>query len=217
MADGPRFGEQPLAQTVAAASAMRRLTNLLLALEHDHPVVDAMLARFGEWEAELGADVSPDPTPRVGAEPDGNRRVYIQHAFDIGSYNPCFPEYRFDHVEPGAAAGHVVFPLAYEGPPGLVHGGFLGVFCDCVVQHHNCATQLSGKTRALAMTYRRPTPLDTELRFEIVRTEVERAVTSTARLLLDDEVLCIGEVSTVALPPDRLSGVQFGARRAKSR
>ena len=38
-------------------------------------------------------------------------------------------------------------------------------------------------------------------------------MTSTARLLLDDEVLCIGELETVASPPDKLTGFRFGMRR----
>ena len=69
----------------------------------------------------------------------------------------------------------------------MVHGGFLAVFFDCVTQHQNCAAALSGRTRTLTVTYRRPTPVLTELRFDIARTEVDRAITSTARLLHDDE------------------------------
>ena len=111
--------------------------------------------------------------------------------------------------------GRVTFPLVYEGPPGLVHGGFLAVFFDCVMQHQNCVAGLSGKTRSLQVTFRRPTPVLTELRFDIARSEVERGITSTARLLLDDEVLCIGEVNTLALPPDKLTGHRFGKRRAE--
>ena len=38
---------------------------------------------------------------------------------------------------------------------------------------------------------------------------------STARVLLDEEVLCIGEVTTLALPPDKLTGHRFGKRRAE--
>jgi hypothetical protein len=38
-------------------------------------------------------------------------------------------------------------------------------------------------------------------------------VRSTARLLLDDEVLCVGEAATLALSPDRLTGFNFGKRR----
>ena len=47
-----KFGEAPLAQTVAAAAAMRRLSSLLLSLEHSHPAVDAMLSKFTEWEID---------------------------------------------------------------------------------------------------------------------------------------------------------------------
>ncbi len=211
-----RFGEAPLAQTVAAAGAIRRLGSLLLSLEHPHPTVDAMLVKFAEWESELAAAAPTDYAPRIGEIAGDPRRVYLNHATDIGSYNPCFPEYRFDHVDPGRAAGRVCFPLIYEGPPGLVHGGFLGVFVDCVIQHHNCVTGLSGKTRSLAVTFRRPTPVLADLRFDIVREQVERGITSTARLLLGDDVLCTGEVSTLASPPEKLAAFKFGGRRKGS-
>jgi hypothetical protein len=211
-----KFGEAPLAQTVEAAGAMRRLSSLLVSLEHPHPTVDVMLAKFAEWEGELAAAVPTDNAPRIG-EIDGDpRRIYLNHATDIGAYNPCFPEYRFDHLDAENASGRVTFPLIYEGPPGLVHGGFLGVFFDCVMQHHNCVTGLSGKTRTLTVTFRRPTPVLTELGFDIARSQVERGIASTARLLLDDEVLCIGEVNTLASPPNKLTAFQFGSRRKES-
>lgn len=213
---GAKFGEAPLAQTVAAAGAMRRLSSLLLSLEHEHPTVDAMLTKFAEWEGDLAAAAAKDNAPRIGEMDDDPRRVYLNHATDIGAYNPCFPEYGFDHLDAEKAGGRVLFPLVYEGPPGLVHGGFLGVFFDCVIQHHNCVTGLSGKTRSLLVTFRRPAPILTELRFDIVRAQVDRGITSTARLLLDDEVLCIGEVSTLASPPEKLTGFKFGRRRKES-
>jgi len=210
---GPKFGETPLAQTVAAAGAIRRLSSLLVSLEHPHPTVDTMLAQFADWERELAAAAPPDPAPRIGDRADDPRRVYLNHATDIAAYNPCFPEYQFDRLDAETANGRVNFPLVYEGPPGLVHGGFLGVFFDCVIQHHNCVTGLSGKTRSLSVTFRRPTPLLTELRFDISRSQTERGVAATARLLLNDEVLCAGEVNTLASQPEKLAGYQFGARR----
>ena len=212
---GSRFGEAPLAQTVAAAGAIRRLSSLLLSLEHAHPTVDAILTQISDWERELSAAVPPDSAPRIGSDDDGSRRIYLDHATDIGAFNPCFPEYHFDHFDAETASGRVAFPLVYEGPPGLVHGGFLAVFFDCVMQHQNCLAGLSGKTRSLKVTFRRPTPVLTDLRFDIARSEVERGITSTARLLLDDEVLCIGEVNTLAQTPDKLTGFRFGKRRAE--
>lgn len=213
--DVTRFGEAPLAQTVAAAGAIRRLSSLLLSLEHAHPTVDAILAQISDWESELCGAVPPDSAPRIGADDDGSRRVYLDHATDIGAFNPCFPEYRFDHLDGEIASGRVTFPLVYEGPPGLVHGGFLAVFFDCVMQHQNCVAGLAGRTRSLQVTFRRPTPVLTQLRFDIVRCEVHRGITSTARLLLDDEVLCVGEANTLALAPDKLTGHRFGKRRAE--
>lgn len=215
---GSRFGEAPLPQTVAAAGAIRRLGSLLLSLEHAHPTVDAIVAQISDWEHELSAAAPPDSAPRISfdeSDEDGSRRVYLDHATDIGAFNPCFPEYRFDHLDAETAFGQATFPLVYEGPPGLVHGGFLAVFFDCVIQHQNCLVGLSGKTRSLNVAFRRPTPVLTDLRFDITRSEVERGITSTARLLLDDEVLCIGEVNTLAQTPDKLTGFRFGKRRAE--
>ena len=216
MAEGTaRYGEQPLEQTVAAAAALRRLTGLLLSLEHEHPTVDAMLTQFANWERELATAIPPDPAPRIG-EDGQHKRVYLDHAFDVGAYNPCFPEYSFDHLDHETASGRVTFPLVYEGPPGLVNGGFLAVFFDCITQHQSCAAQLTGKTRSLTVTYRRPTPILTELRFDIARTAEENRVTSTARLLLGEEVLCIGECKTVANSPDKMTGFHFGRRRVEN-
>ena len=208
-----RFGEQPLAQTVAAAGALRRIAGLLVSLEQPHPAVDAMIENLERWERELAVAAPPDPAPRVGSDAGETQRVYLDHAFDIGAYNPCFPEYRFDLLGPERAAGRITFPLVHEGPPGLVHGGFLGVFFDAVVQHHSCAVGVTGKTRSMNITYRRPTPILVELCFEIDRVVHETGIRSTARLLGDDVLLCTAEVETVVASPAKLAGTHFGRRR----
>ncbi len=65
--------------------------------------------------------------------------------------------------------GSVTFPLAFEGPPGIVHGGVLATFFDCAIQHHNCDVGVAGKTMSLLVEYHRPTPLMQPLTFEIER------------------------------------------------
>ena len=214
MADGrPRYGEAPLSQTVAAAGAIRRLSGLLLSLEYEHPAVDAMLDQIARWERELAAAAPTDPTPRIGPDARDSQRIYLDHAFDIGAYNPAFPEYTFDRLDAQSASGRVAFPVLFEGPPGLVNGGFLAVFFDCVTQHHSCAAGRTGKTRSLTVTFRRPTPILTELDFDVTRVEADGQVTSRARLLRGDELLCTGEFSTAASPPDKLSVFEYGRRR----
>lgn len=214
MRDGEdrRFGELPLPQTVAAAAAMRRLIAMLVSLEHPNAVVDAMVAQFADWERELAPALPADAAPRMSTD-DDSKRVYVQRAFDIGTYNPCFPEYRFEEMSPETASGRVNFPVVYEGPPGLVHGGFLGVFFDCVIQQHSCAVGRAGETRSLTVRYRRPTPLNTDLSFDIARTEGERGITATARLTLGDRVLCVGEADTASKHQDQLAASRFGQRR----
>ena len=92
----------------------------------------------------------------------------------------------------------MTFPVAYEGPPGLVHGGFLALFFDCVVQHHNCEVGVAGKTTSLALRYRRPTPLLTALTFTLERTVADDRIHSSAALSHGDAVVCQAEVDAIA-------------------
>jgi hypothetical protein len=191
------FGEEPLPQTVALAASLRRLTALALSLEGPSEVIDRLLSELADAERQLAQSVPPDPTPRVGAAVDSDGRVYIDHARDIGAFNACFPEYEIT-VDGDRAFGIVSFPLAYEGPPGLVHGGFLAVFFDSAVQHHNCDVGVAGKTTSLSLRYRRPTPLLTELRFETTRAVAASRIISDTQLMRDDKVLCEAHMEAIA-------------------
>jgi hypothetical protein len=200
------FGEAPLPQTRALASALRRITALAMALEAEEAAVDDLLDALDLAEQQLGSLVPPDPRPRVGAEAPPDGRVYIDHSCDIGTFNPCFPEYTIS-VAGHHASGTVSFPIAYEGPPGLVHGGFLAVFFDSVIQHHNCDVGVAGKTRSLDMRYRRPTPLETELIFTTSHSVDGPRVSSVGCLLLDGVVLCEARMDAVAGDRSRLPDV----------
>lgn len=79
-----------------------------------------------------------------------------------------------------------------------------------MTQHQSCAVGAAGRTRSLLVTYRRPTPILTELNFDIARREVERGIASTARLSHRGELLCTGEVTTAAAAPEKLSAIRFG-------
>jgi hypothetical protein len=191
------FGVDPLPQTMRVASLLRRVTSLTLALEDEDDEIERLIVDLERCEAVLRQRVPPEPGPRVGDGAARPGRVYLDHAFDIGSYNPSFPEYVID-VEGDRARGSVTFPIAYEGPPGLVHGGFLAVFFDCVVQHHNCQLGLAGKTTSLLLTYLRPTPLLTELSFVLDRTIGNDRITTVGTLSAGDKVTCTAEVGAIA-------------------
>jgi hypothetical protein len=207
------FGVEPLPQSLTIASLVRTVTGLVLSLEAPHAAVERLIAALRSAEAELRRLVPVSPTPRVGPAAKSDGRVYLDHARDIGSFNSCFPTYEI-RVDGDRASGTVTFPIAYEGPPGVVHGGFLAVFFDSIVQHHNCDLGVAGRTTSLAVTYRRPTPLLRELHFEVERSVEDRRITSAARLLADGVVLCDAQVSAIA--GDRAQLPEVSPRRAEA-
>jgi hypothetical protein len=183
-----KFGEAPLDETERYAAVARRVTALLLAMEGPSPAVAELTAALERAERALAALAPADLRPRIGANPDADGRVYLDHSRHVGAYNPAFPTYAIE-VEGGRATGTVTFPLPYEGPPGVVHGGFVALFFDQVIQHHNCDVGQAGKTTRLEVRYRAPTPLLAPLRFEVERTVEDGRIESLASLFAG-ETLC---------------------------
>jgi hypothetical protein len=191
------FGVEPLPQVLTVAPLLRSVIGSLLSLEQADAAVDRLIGELRSASESLAHRRPADLAPRIGSHPRPERRVYIDHSRSIGAYNPCFPEYDIE-VGGDRAWGTVCFPLAYEGPPGVVHGGFLGLFFDCAIQHHNCDAGVAGKTTSLSLSYDRPTPLLKTLEFEIDRSTAARRITSRARLSIDGTTLCSATMEAVA-------------------
>ena len=191
------FGESPLDETRALAAALRDLAGKALALEHPSAEIRRFTAEVVAVGKRLEAILPRDLRPRVGDSPEPDRRVYLDHSRNIGDYNPCFPEYRLFCAD-GRGEGEVDFPNLYEGPPGIVHGGFLAVLFDCVLQQLNCDLGVAGKTASLNVRYRRPTPLRTKLRIVAAREISENKIHSNAQLFREDDLLCSAEMTAVA-------------------
>ena len=203
------FGVEPLTQTQEAAALLRRVAGLAVAMEGDAEAVARLIADLRSALASLEEIAPGDLAPRVGPDAPDARRVYLDHSRDIGAYNPAFPVYSIE-VDGSRATGSVTFPLAFEGPPGIVHGGVLATFFDCVIQHHNCDVGVAGKTASLLVEYHRPTPLFEQLVFEIDRQADGSRITSRARLLRGDrpdKPLCTATMQAVAGDRSRLAPV----------
>jgi acyl-coenzyme A thioesterase PaaI-like protein len=200
------FGVEPLPQAQSIAPLLRRVAGLIQSLEYSDPAVEQLAIDLRSAEQALASHSSADPAPRLGIDAPDTGRPYVDHSRDIGTYNPAFPEYDIA-VEGHHATGTVTFPLVFEGPPGVVHGGVLATFFDCVVQHHNCDVGVAGKTTSLLVEYRRPTPLGASLRFEIDRESDGRRITSRAHLFLGDDTLCTATMEALAGDRSRLPNV----------
>jgi len=184
---------------------------LAMALESEETLVDDITSTLAEAEGRLDSLSPASLTPRVGQLASSDGRVYLDHSRDIGAYNPCFPVYVIT-VDGDRASGNVEFPLVYEGPPGVVHGGFLAVFFDSVIQHHNCDVGVAGKTTSLSLRYLRPTPLLSVLDFTIDRSVESDRITSAARLVSGGVVLCEAQMTAVA--SDRSNLPEVSPRRS---
>jgi hypothetical protein len=190
------FGEKPLPETVELAQVIRDLMCTVLSLERPSAEVQELRRELRAVQQRLAAEMPADLAPRVGDNAHPEQRVYLDHSRDVGRYNACFPDYEMS-VADQRGEGTVEFPLVYEGPPGIVHGGFLALFFDCALQQLNCDLGAAGKTRSLSMRYRRPAPILTKLRFIVQRTISDRTIVATGELFQDDELLCAAEMNAV--------------------
>ncbi len=165
------FGVEPLPQALvgrAVAAAGRRTDPGARTRRSRRRSSSSPTSRAAE--AALAASRAPDdPVPRLGADAPADGRPVRRPRARHRRVQPVLPRVRHRRRREPRASGTVTFPLVFEGPPGVVHGGVLATFFDCVVQHHNCDVGVAGKTTSLLVEYRRPTPLGVPLRFEIDR------------------------------------------------
>ena len=114
-----------------------------------------------------------------------------------GLSNPIAPplEVSID-TEAEVVRGRVRFSTAYEGAPGLLHGGFLAAAFDELLGVATVFSGGAGMTRELQVRYLRPTPIGVELVFT---GRLDR--TLGRRLFVSAEVeangLCTAEASGV--------------------
>lgn len=200
-----KFGEAPLPETERYAAIVRRISSLVLQMEAPSEAVAELCSALERAEAELAGRAPGDSRPRIGDASEGDGRVYLDHSRNIGQYNPAFPLYTLE-VDGDRATGSVRFEVLYEGPPGLVHGGFLAAFFDMVIQHHNCDVGMAGKTTRLEVRYSAPTPLLRELHFDVERSVDDKRIESTARIFAGDTLCATATMRAVAgnlaaLPP----------------
>ena len=116
----------------------------------------------------------------------GDVAAFFDYSPLIGLSNPLAPPIVL-RVEGEVVYGTVRFGSAYEGPPGHVHGGFVAAAFDEVLGFVQSTTGQPGMTGTLKIRYRKPTPLDTELRFEATVQRVEgRKIFAEGRLYAGD-------------------------------
>ena len=99
--------------------------------------------------------------------------------------------------------GRGTFPTSYNGPPDAIHGGFVAAILDEVLGASCMVNDLGAFTGTLTITYRKPSPLNTEITMKGRVDGIEgRKVFASGELYLDDDVLAEAQgifVRSVAL------------------
>lgn len=167
MTDGsfPIYGEVEDAESLrrqersyaALAASARRLADAVIRTRVDPARADEVAADLDALADRLLVDAVPGPLgPQLCS--DGILRDHANPA--VGLRNPLAPPLVVEKDRDAATARtDVVLGAAYEGPPGLVHGGIIALVLDQVLGTVPALAGLPGMTASLALTYRRPTPL----------------------------------------------------------
>ncbi|TVR21289.1 MAG: PaaI family thioesterase [Nitriliruptor sp.] len=199
------------AARAAAATAVRRLGHALMA----HEVDDELLQRVAEQvdglaiEAERAGRRHRDigeVTRRMFEEdiPDHAPVVHFDECFVSGPWNPL--GIGIEVVRDGeAAVAQIVLGTAFEGGPGMAHGGIVAALFDDVLGYLLTLHGIPGFTGELTVRYLRPTPVETplSLRGWVVERSGRRLRTA-AQLHAGDELVASATAVFVEIDAARL-------------
>jgi hypothetical protein len=144
------------------------LRELLAALPHsaaDAAQLEALVPAVRETAARLRAAGRAAPASAAGPLYAGMENFHDTGPI-VGLSNPIAPPLEF-RIDVGAAVvrGGGVFGDAYEGAPGLLHGGYLAAAFDELLGIATVFSGGPGMTRELVVRYLRPTPIGVALAF----------------------------------------------------
>jgi len=128
--------------------------------------------RFEDEAARLRAlagELRENAVPRAPRGPGGYTGMENFHDRSpiVGQANPIAPPASLEHFpEERCVRGEVEFGKAFEGAPGLVHGGFLAALLDEALGCVTVYSGTSGMTGEYTLRFEHPTRIKVPLRFE---------------------------------------------------
>ena len=120
----------------------------------------------------------------------------------IGAFNPLASPLRVT-LEDERVIARGSFSSLYQGAPGLVHGSMISASYDELLAMAGIVKHVAGPTARLTVHFRKPTPLDTELRFEAwIERSTERYTLARGRCLIGDELVTNAEGLFARITPE---------------
>ena len=199
---------------VELADAVRRLMQATVLTTLDDEQRRAVAAEVDSLTARL-SEASRDTMP--WPDPESMRRGDRPYSPVIGAANPIAPPMTVRTLDDGSVVGEAVMRSIHEGPPAVVHGGWVATLLDQLLGHANAAAGVGGFTAELTVRYRRPTPYDVPLTVRARTDSIDgRRVRSSGEIVANGVVTA--EASGLFLMPsaERLVEVaqEYESRRA---
>lgn len=169
----------------------RLMATLMGSAETAVPAINDRLRALVE-EAEAATEPSPQRLVSMWEDADLGRYDPVS-----GSENPFAPLLEVTGRDDGSVVASAALGLAYQGPPGHVHGGVSALLLDHLLGMANhWGAGPSGMTGTLTLKFHAPTPLFTELTFTAQQQEfTERKVRTTGTISIGDPaaggVVCV--------------------------
>ncbi|MFU8839953.1 MAG: PaaI family thioesterase [Nitriliruptoraceae bacterium] len=196
-----------------AATAVRRLGHALMA----HDVDDALLRRVATELSSL-ADAAERAGPRWRDVEALTRRMFTTEVADgapVVHFDECVVSGPWNPLGIGIevvrrgddAVAEVVLGTAFEGGPGMAHGGIVAALFDDVLGYLLTLHHVPGFTGELTVRYHRPTPIGVPLTLHgWVVDRVGRRLLTAAEARADGQVVASATATFVEVEAIRRVG-----------
>jgi acyl-coenzyme A thioesterase PaaI-like protein len=160
-----------------------------------HGVADSDLVDLIERTGTLADALETKPRFHGLADLPSPDSALLERSGISGRSNPLAPPLQLHMDDDGVTHGSAVYGMAYEGPIGHLHGGFVAAAFDELLGFAQTASGRAGYTGTLTIKMRRPTPLKEPIRYEARVERVEgRKIFCTATSWHGDALLCEADI-----------------------
>jgi len=193
----------------SVADELRAIGELLATRDLPLDLLTAAVAQLGATRTALAAVPERRRWYETGDEGEHaaeiSRAYHDEHGPVRGFANPVAPPLVVQPVRRTAAGGPVEararLGVLYEGPPRIVHGGWVAALFDEVLALVQRDAGVGGVTARLTVRYRRPTPVGAELELRSwIDDDQGRAVVAKATCHAEGELVAEAEAQFVRLP-----------------
>jgi acyl-coenzyme A thioesterase PaaI-like protein len=192
---------EPSQERLELGEALRRLLDVVVRTGAEPSELGAAAAIIDELTTTLsGSAVRPDMS--VAAD------SYRTHMSLVGGLShPVAPQLVIQ-VDGDRGSGEVVVGPAFEGGPGLVHGGVIALLIDHAMGCVAARPDRPAMTVRLGLRYRRPTPLGVPLTVSVTLDRTEgRQLYLTASITAAGVVTVEADAVFMTLTPENLQTV----------